>query len=105
MGTDQHEGAPSALILPDAATLLKAKTLLATNRVIATYLTILEEITDEHDEAMGKLMDALPPEHRGAVVLADHLGDARLDAVRRRVLKCGNDARRELEETIDNLRL
>lgn len=103
MGSD--DCAPGALTLPDAATLIKAKALLATNRMMATYLTILEEIVDEHDEAMGKLMDALPPEHKANVVLADHLGDARLEAIRRRVLKVGNDARRELDETVDNLRI
>ena len=74
-------------------------------RIMATYLGNLEQLADEHDEAMGKLMDALPAEHKASVHLADIYGEARFDAIRRHVLKAGNDGRRELEETVQFLRL
>lgn len=98
-GSQQH------VSLPDATTLLKTKIALAINRLMATYLAQLEQLGDEHDEAMGKLMDALPVEHRASVHLADIYGEVRFDAIRRAVLKAGNDGRRELDEHVDYLRL
>lgn len=91
--------------VPSNADLLRAKTRLAITRVFKTYLDLLEQIADEHDESMGKLIDALPPEHKASVHLADHFGDARFAAIRRKVLETGNDAMRELHEMIDGLRL
>lgn len=99
VGTHQHISLPSP---PD---LLKAKIQMAVNRLMATYLGNLEELADEHDEAMGKLMDALPIELRVNVHLADVYGEARFDAIRRHVLKTGNEQKRELFELVDYLRL
>lgn len=91
--------------VPDPASLLKAKIAMTLNRVMWAYLSNLEMVSDEHDEAMGKLMDVLPQEHRASVHLADHFGEARFEAIRAGVLKAGNDCRRELEEHVDALRL
>lgn len=91
--------------LPDQSALLKTKIHLALNRVMAMYLSHLEQLGDEHDEAMGKLIDALPEAERAKVHLADIYGQVRFDAIRRYVLKAGNDACRELEEAVDFLRL
>jgi hypothetical protein len=95
----------AGLSLPDASTLLKAKIRMAINRLMATYLSNWEETADQHDEAMGRLIDALPAEQKANVVLADSFGETRFEAVRRHVLKTGNDSVRDIEETIDNLRL
>ena len=78
---------------------------MAVNRIMATYLGQLEQLADEHDEAMGKLVDVLPVEHKASVHLADIYGDARFEAIRKAVLNAGNAQRRELEETVDFLRL
>jgi hypothetical protein len=91
--------------VPSNADLLRAKTRLAITRVFKTYLDLLEQVAEEHDEAMGKLIDALPPEHKASVYLADHFGEARFAAIRRRVLETGNDSIREVHEMIDALRL
>lgn len=91
------------LSLPDPATLLKAKVRLAMNRVMAIYLSSWEETADSHDEAMGRLIDALPADQRAKVVLADGFGETRFETVRRHVLKVGNDSCRELDETIDHI--
>lgn len=91
--------------IQDPSGLLKAKIQMAVNRLMATYLSNLEEVADEHDEAMGKLMDTLPDEHRASVHLADHFTDTRFEAIRRHVLKAGNDQYRELSELVDFLRL
>ena len=94
-----------SISLPSNADLLRAKTRLAITRVFKTYLDLLEQIADEHDEAMGKLIDALPPEHKASVHLADHFGEARFNAIRRKVLETGNDCVREIHEMINGLRL
>lgn len=91
--------------LPDDATLLKSKIEISINRLMATYLGRLEELADEHDEAMGKLMDTLPDEHKVSVRLADIYGEARFDAIRKHVLKTGNDQKRELHELVDYMHL
>lgn len=100
-----HEGTPQKVSLPSSGELLKAKTQLAITRVMKNYLVLLEELTDEHDEAMGKLVDALPLEQKSKVILADHLTDVRFDSIRRRILGAGNDAIREIQEQVDNLRI
>lgn len=91
--------------LPSHSDMLKAKTRLAITRVFKSYLTILEDLAEEHDEAMGALHDALPSEQKAMVVLANHFTDTKMDTIRRRVLSTGNDAIRELEELVDSLRL
>lgn len=102
-GTHDTHGAQ--FTAPDHATFLKAKVWMAFNRVMAVYLTNLENVSDEHDEAMGKLMDVLPAEYRAHVHLADHFGESRFDGIRSQVLKVGNDAARELCEQVDALRI
>lgn len=91
--------------VPSNGEFLKAKVELAIKRVMRNYLIVLEEITDQHDEAMNKLIDALPPEHQAKVILADHFTDAKFEATRRRILNVGNDAIREIQEQVDNLRI
>jgi len=93
------------VVVPDAASFLKAKIHIAINRLMATYLGNLEELADEHDEAMRKLMDALPAELREKVVLAAIFGTKRFDAIRKHVLTAGNGQIRELNETVEFLRL
>lgn len=91
--------------VPTPAALLKTKILLATNRTIATNLSILEELADEHDVAMTKLRNKLPASYRDYVDLADHFTENKFELLRNRILRTANDARRELEEVVENLRL
>lgn len=109
---DPAEASPDAtqetarhMVVPDPAGLLKAKIQIAVNRLMATYLTNLEEVADEHDEAMGRLIDTLPDASKASVYLADHFTDVRFEAIRRHVLRAGNDQYRELCELIDFLRI
>lgn len=59
-------------------------------------LFIFEQLAEEHDEAMSKLYDTLPPEYRPYVDLADHYTEEKGDRIRRAVLQRGNDCRREI---------
>ncbi len=87
------------------AVMLRAKTLQAINRVIATNLSILEDLANEHDAAMAKLRAALPADYQTYVDLADHFNDVKFETLRGRILRACNDARREIEETAQTLRL
>ncbi len=91
--------------LPSPAALLKAKTASTTNRTIATFLAILEELGTEHDCAIHRLHDALPADQKAYAELLSWFSEERYDILRTRVLRAANDARRELDETVDSLRL
>jgi len=91
--------------LPEASALLKTKVSLETNRIIATYLSILEEIGSEHDEAVAKLREALPPDKKAYADLIRYFTEDKYEIMRSRVLRAANDARREIETTIDAIRI
>lgn len=93
------------LELPSNEEFLKAKIEQVIKRLFVAQLCRLEEIYDKHDEAMTKLVDALPPEQRGLVTLADYLTDSVTETTRRKVLFEGNEAIRDLKEVVDNLRI
>ena len=99
------ENSERQLSMPDNSTLLKAKMRLSINRLLKNYLCLLEEVADEHDEAMGKVCDSVPENIRPLLIVADHFGETRFNAIRKRVLDAGNDSIRDLEDTINNLRI
>lgn len=63
-------------------------------------LVTLEELTADHDLALSKLYDALPPDQRDKVVLADYLDEERAKRMRKRTLDAGNDAKREIDSLL-----
>lgn len=84
---------------------MRAKNQLNTNRVIAVTLSVLEEVIDEHDAALAKLKAALPNQYKEYVDLANPITEPRFESLRGRVLKVTNDNKRDLDETIQNLRI
>jgi hypothetical protein len=105
MALENHDRHGASLSMPDNATLIKAKSRQAINRLLRNYLDLLEDLADEHDEAMGRVVDSLPESYRPLIIVADHFGEARFNAIRKRVLDAGNDVAREIETSIDNLRI
>ena len=91
--------------LPSAGSLLHAKNCQGTNRIIASSLSVLEEVLDEHEAALRKLKAALPTQYHAYVDLANPITDTRFDALRARILKVANDSKRDLDEQIDALRV
>ncbi len=68
------------------------------NRILyKSFLAMLESIVNDHDDAMLKLHASLPPEYRKYVELADYLGEAKCDRLRKFVLDNGNDCFRAHE--------
>lgn len=102
MGKENSGGQVS---IPNKSVLIKAKARLGITRLFKNYLFGLEELIVMHDEAMKKLHDELPEQYKGYVKLADYLSDARVEILRRKVLGAGNDAIRDMDETIDSLRI
>jgi len=64
------------------------------------HLELMEDIADEHDNAMRKLMEKLPQEYRDYVELADYLNEQKFEMLRRRILGKGNDCIRNIEEEL-----
>ena len=64
-------------------------------------LAMFEQLGEEHDEAMTKLYDSLPPEYKEYVNLADHFTEEKGERIRKAVLQRGNDCRRAIEEEIE----
>jgi hypothetical protein len=63
-------------------------------------LAMFEQLAEEHDEALGKLYDNLPPEYRAYVELADHFTEDKAARIRRAVLARGNDCKRAIAEEL-----
>lgn len=64
-------------------------------------LSIMEQLHEEHFEAMEKLHAALPVEYKDYVNLADHFTDDKRERLRRAILARGNDAKRAVSEELD----
>ncbi len=64
-------------------------------------LMIMEQLEEEHDEAMEKLYSALPETYRTYVKLADHFTEEKADRIRRAILQRGNDCKRAVNIELD----
>ena len=69
------------------------------------HLELLEDIADEHDNAMRKLMEKLPQEYRDYVELADYLNEQKFEMLRKRILGKGNDCIRTIEEILKDFEI
>jgi DNA topoisomerase IB len=66
------------------------------------FLTLLEDLGLEHDEALAKLSAALPPEYQTYIDLADYLSPDKSKHLRKKVLDAGNDSLRGLDEILNS---
>jgi len=64
------------------------------------YLDILQQLAEEHAEALDALHDALPDQYQPYVNLADHFTDEKGQRIRKAVLARGNDCKRAIEEEL-----
>jgi hypothetical protein len=69
------------------------------------FLIILEDLADEHDIALDKLINKLPPEYKDFVELADYLTEEKSEMLRKKVLTIGNDCFRNIEEQISHFEI
>jgi len=66
------------------------------------FLVILENLEDDHNEALNKLVKTLPPDSQKQLYLADHFTEEKMGQLRKKVLSAGNSAIREIEAQMDN---
>jgi hypothetical protein len=70
-------------------------------RIIKTlfrnFLEVLEDVEEDHNAALDKLVAALPKDFQHYVDLADHLTPEKGQQLRKRVLDRGNSALRDLD--------
>lgn len=69
------------------------------------HLMLLEDIANEHDIALDKLIAILPEDHKNDVDLADYLTPERSKQLRKRVLDRGNDTLRALDEILESFNI
>jgi len=60
-------------------------------------LDITKQIAEEHEEALDKLFDVLPPEYQAHLYLADHFTPDKRERIRKAILARGNDCVRAVE--------
>ena len=70
-----------------------------------SYLAVLEDLGIEHDIAMKKLTEALPPEYKNYVGLADYLTEDKGVQLRKRVLDVGNNHLREINTLLESFKI
>ena len=70
-----------------------------------SQLELLEDIADEHDNAMRKLSEKLPKEYRDYLELADYLNEQKFEMLRKRILGKGNDCIRNIEEAMKDFEI
>lgn len=79
------------------------------NRIITNFykevLTMMEDLSEDHDTAMYKLQEHLPEEYKKFVDLADYFPEERFAKLRGRILSGGNGAIREIEKNVDNFEI
>lgn len=61
------------------------------------FLEVLEDVEEDHNNSLDRLVEALPEEQKKLVDLADHLTPEKGQQLRKRVLDRGNGALRDLD--------
>ena len=70
-------------------------------RLFKDYLTILEDIRGEHAEMLNKLADLLPADYHDVLRAANYFTEEKAQTLRKRVLRAGNNASRDLMDELD----
>lgn len=65
-------------------------------------LEILEDLKEEHYNALQKLIDNLPEPYKKYVNLADYFTDEKFNTLRKRTLQRGNDTIRNMETIVND---
>jgi|TARA_Y100000289_G_scaffold19707_1_gene19021 hypothetical protein len=73
-------------------------------RLYKSFLTIIEDIQDQHDNHFHKLKLALPNDTE-LINQADYLDESRMEFLRKQVLDQGNDVRREIVGQLEKFNL
>ena len=75
----------------------------AVTTLFKQFLLQLEELGENHDEALGRLYEKLPEEYKKYVDLADYFSEEQGERWRKKVLDIGNETIRNLDDIINRL--
>ena len=65
-----------------------------------SFLTVIEDLKEEHNRNFGTLYDSLPENYRPQIVQANYLDNGAYSYMRKKVLDAGNDAIREIDNEL-----
>lgn len=66
---------------------------------------MIEELKEQHDIAINKLIECLPLQYKDFVKLADYYDEEQFQILRRKILASGNDCKRQFETLIENFEI
>jgi len=67
-----------------------------------TMLVLIEDMKQDHDFHYQKLYDGVPKKYHKIIDTANHFTDDKLTWIRKRVLDCGNDSVRNMQQELEN---
>lgn len=102
-GLNQSQGPENLLVNGTAEDIAKFAIKRNVTNLFKSFLVILETIEKEHDEALTKLNNVLPVEHRNKIYLADHFTEESAERIRKKILSEGNDCIRNIVGQIEML--
>lgn len=68
------------------------------------FLTMIEDLEDDHNISFNKLLEALP-EHERLIIQADYLGENKQEYLRKKILDAGNDCKRQIRTHLNNFKI
>ena len=81
--------------------LLEFQVLRSITNLYKSFLTLVEDLSEDHKEQFQRLKDALP-ESEDIIRQAEYLDEGQLNYLRKKILDSGNDVRRELFSYMEN---
>lgn len=66
------------------------------------FLILLEDIQEEYNGSMSRLLESLPEEERVKVLQANFFDEEKFQYLRKKVLGAGNDTVRNIESELEN---
>ncbi len=96
------QSSPVRVTAPSAQDVLLFQASRQITFLFKSQLALVEELKEQHDIAILKLIESLPIEYREFVRLADYFDDTQAQILRRKILGNGNDIKREFETILNN---
>tara|TARA_B100000902_G_C27319453_1_gene923433 strand:- start:5671 stop:5955 length:285 start_codon:yes stop_codon:yes gene_type:complete len=81
--------------------LLEFQVLRSITNLYKSFLTLVEDLSEDHKEQFERLKEALP-ESEEIIRQAEYLDEGQLNYLRKKILDSGNDVRRELFSYMEN---
>ena len=84
--------------------LLEFQVLRSITNLYKSFLTLVEDLSEDHKEQFERLKEALP-ESEDIIRQAEYLDEGQLNDLRKKILDSGNDVRRELFACMENFEI